>query len=274
MASTYSLRFRLNFQAPGDNLNTWGAILNTGVFQLMEDAIAKRVAFALSGPKTLTSVNGAGDEARCAFLDITGGTGGSITAPSVEKLYVVRNGASGDVAMTTGAGTTATFKPGEIGWAVGDGVNFRKTLSTDYGGARISGLSDPSAAQDAATKAYVDASSFAAAAGNLPGQLSQAGKFLTTNGANASWGSAWSPANMHVSPNADAVSGTLQMATSGDVGLGGLRGGTDGSVNLINSAGGNRLATGVDGSVTARSDAGVSNLLATQAFAIASAVAL
>ena len=53
MPSTYSSRFRLNFQAPGDNLNTWGLVLNSGVFQLLEDAVAKRIAFALSGSADL-----------------------------------------------------------------------------------------------------------------------------------------------------------------------------------------------------------------------------
>ncbi len=187
MASTYSLRFRLNFQAPGDNLNTWGAVLNTGVFQLLEDALAKRVAFTLSGPKTLVSANGAGDEARCAFLDVTGGTGGAITAPSVEKLYVVRNGATGDVVVTTGAGLTATFKPGEVGWAIGDGANFRKAFATDFGGAQINGVADPTSPQMVATKAYVDAQAFSAAGGSLPGQSGSAGKTLITNGVNALW---------------------------------------------------------------------------------------
>jgi hypothetical protein len=188
MASTYSIRFRLNFQAPGDNLNIWGTVLTTGVAQLLEDALAKRVNFALSGTKTLTTVNGAADEARCMFLDITSGTGGTVTAPSVEKLYVVRNGTSGDVIVTTGAGVTATFKPGEIGFCVGDATNFRKALLTDFGAARLTSLADPVNPQDAATKAYADALAFTANAGILPAQVGNAGKYLTTNGTVASWG--------------------------------------------------------------------------------------
>jgi len=117
MPSTWSSRFRLNFQAPGENLNTWGGLLNTQVFQLLEDAIAKRVAFSLSGSKTLTTANGATDEARCAFLDVTSGTGGTITIPPLEKMYLVRNAASGAVVITTGAGASATAVAGEsAGW--------------------------------------------------------------------------------------------------------------------------------------------------------------
>lgn len=203
MASTYSLRFRLNFQAPGDNLNIWGSTLNNAVFQLLEDAMAKRVAFALSGAKTLTSVNGASDEARCAFLDVTSGTGGTITAPGVEKLYLVRNAASGDVIVTTGAGTVATFKTGEIGWTVCDATNFRKALITDFAGAaltnvaQVNGLTDPTTAQQAATKNYVDTlvstTAFTMGTFGVPISAGTAGKWLTNNGTTASWADVLAP---------------------------------------------------------------------------------
>ncbi|MCA6254583.1 MAG: hypothetical protein IM665_05925, partial [Phenylobacterium sp.] len=49
MPSSYSTSFRLNLQAPGENLNTWGTNLNAGVFQLIEDALAGAVSQALSG---------------------------------------------------------------------------------------------------------------------------------------------------------------------------------------------------------------------------------
>lgn len=185
MPSSYSTRFRWTLQASGENLNTWGQILNSGVFQLIEDALGKRVAFSLSGAKTLTTANGASDEARCAFLDITGGTGGTITAPSVEKWYLVRNNASGDVILTTGAGSTATVKPGEVGIAVGDASSFQRVQLTDFGGARITSIGDPVNPQDAASRAYVDAQAFNAV--NLPAQSGNAGKFIKTDGTTASW---------------------------------------------------------------------------------------
>lgn len=186
MASSYSTRFRLNFQAPGDNLNTWGLVLNSGVFQLLEDAMARRAAFALSGAKSLTTANGADDEARCAFLDVTGGTGGTITAPAVEKLYVVRNSAAGDVVVTTGGGATATVKPGEVVSVVSDGANFRRVQPTDMLGGRLTGLGTPLNAADAVTKAYADGLAFNSV--NLPGQgPGSVGKFVKSDGAVASW---------------------------------------------------------------------------------------
>lgn len=169
MASSYSLRFRLNYQAPGDNLNIWGTVLNTGVFQLLEDAIARRVAFTLSGAKVLTSANGAADEARCAFLDITGGTGGTITIPSVEKLYLVRNGSSGNVIVTTGAGATVTLAATEFTYVACDAVN---VVTPGF-----NGLS---------WQAYITSVAFSAS-GALPAQAGNNGKFVKTDGANATW---------------------------------------------------------------------------------------
>jgi hypothetical protein len=189
MPSSYSTSFRLNYQAPGDNLNVWGTTLNTGVFQLLEDALAGAVTQTLSGPLTLTSVNGATDQARCLALNITGGTGGTITAPGVKKLYFVRNAASGAVIVTTGAGATATFAAGEVGFCYSpDGINYyRTTVTTAFGGAILTGVGTPSAATDAATKGYVDGVAFTMAAGSLPGQGGNAGKFLSTDGTTASW---------------------------------------------------------------------------------------
>jgi hypothetical protein len=190
MPSSYSTSFRFNLQAPGENLNTWGTNLNAGVFQLIEDALAGAVSLSLSGPTALTSVNGATDQARCMALNITGGTGGTITVPGVRKLYFVRNAASGAVIVTTGAGATASFASGEVGFCYSpDGTNFyRTTTATNFGGVTLTNLGAPSANTDAATKGYVDGVAFAMAAGSLPGQTGNAGKALITNGTVASWG--------------------------------------------------------------------------------------
>jgi hypothetical protein len=169
MASTYSIRFRLNYQAPGDSLNSWGGVLNAGVFQLLEDAIAKRVAFTLSGAKVLTTALGATDEARSAFLDITGGTGGTITIPSVEKVYLVNNSSTGNAVITTGAGTTATVQSGELNFVVCDASNVR-----------------PLGINSLSLKDYITSVAMSAS-GALPAQAGNAGKFVKTDGANATW---------------------------------------------------------------------------------------
>jgi hypothetical protein len=107
----------------------------------------------------------------------------------VKKLYFVRNAASGAVIVTTGAGATASFAAGDVGFCYSpDGINYyRTTVTTAFGGAILTGVGTPSAATDAATKGYVDGVAFTMAAGSLPGQGGNAGKFLGTDGVNASW---------------------------------------------------------------------------------------
>ena len=186
MPSSYTSSLRFVLQATGENLNTWGVLNNNSMIALADYAIAGRAAFTLSGSKTLTTANGATDEARAAMLDITGGTGGTITVPAVEKLYTVRNAASGDVVVTTGGGATATIKPGEVVGVVCDAANVRRVQATDMGGVKLTGLGAPVAGTDAATKAYADALAFNEV--SLPGQgAGTVGQYVRSDGAAASW---------------------------------------------------------------------------------------
>lgn len=187
MPSSYTNSLRFVLQATGENLNTWGVLNNNSMIALADYAIAGRAAFTLSGSKTLTTANGATDEARAAMLDITGGTGGTITIPAVSKIYLVRNGASGNVVITTGGGATITIRPGESLLVFTDGTDVRSTFSTDFMGNRITNVGTPTASADAATKSYVDTTAWNLNAGILPGQGGNAGKYLTTNGSVASW---------------------------------------------------------------------------------------
>lgn len=120
MPSSYSSSARYTLQATGENNNTWGAILNSGVFQLVDDNVNGRLAFALSTTKVLTTVLGATDEARMSFLDITGGAGGAVVIPPVPKGYFIRNGAAGNVSISNGGPTPATFGPGDAGPVAAD----------------------------------------------------------------------------------------------------------------------------------------------------------
>ena len=112
MPSTFTTRNRLEKQAPGENNNSWGTILNDNMIAVADQALDGMISFSLSTGKTLTTANGASDEARCRYINITGGTGGTVTLPNVEKVYVVRNAASGTATFTTGSGTTCTVPAG------------------------------------------------------------------------------------------------------------------------------------------------------------------
>jgi hypothetical protein len=130
MPSSPTTRLRLELQAAGENDTTWGTLANT-VFSLIDFAIAGMTTFTLSGTKTLSNTNYVADEARAMFLNITSGTGGTVTIPNVEKVYVVRNNTSGDVIFTTGSGTTATIATGEFQLVVCIAGNV--VYATNYG---------------------------------------------------------------------------------------------------------------------------------------------
>ena len=81
MASTFTSRIRLNKQGDGDNPNSWGVVLNDGVISLVDDAIAAYTTIEIGSAATVTlsAVNGAGDTARSAFLEVKGSVGGTNT---------------------------------------------------------------------------------------------------------------------------------------------------------------------------------------------------
>lgn len=198
MPSSPDPLLRTELQAPGEDTNTWGGPngLNR-VITLLAQAIAGRVALTVSGPVTLTSLNYVSDQSRQAFLDCTG-TGGTITIPSVSKLYLVANGTTGNVIVNTGAGTTATIAASDIAWVACDGSNVRRGVTLDFQGQRLKNIADGTVATDAASygqnvatlaaaKLYTDQTAFNANAGILPGQPGHAGQFLSTDGSVADW---------------------------------------------------------------------------------------
>lgn len=196
MANTYTTRLRFVTQATGDNLSVWGSILNSQMIAMVDEAVAGVTSFTLSGTKVLSSANGASDESRRAVLNITGGTGGTVTIPSVTKAYLVRNATTGNVTITTGAGTTAIVPPGDYNNVFSDGTNVFLAKDYNFAGQRITGIGTPTASTDGANKSYADAilvsanqytDAVATASGNLPNQTGNSGRTLTTNGTSASW---------------------------------------------------------------------------------------
>jgi hypothetical protein len=124
MADTYTTRNRFEKMEPGAYADTWASRAN-GQFgsDLLDAAMDGVEGFALSGSLTLTTANGSSDQARKRVLNVTSGTGGTITIPNLEKAYLVRNASSGNVIITTGSGTTATIKSGNVQFVFCDGSN-------------------------------------------------------------------------------------------------------------------------------------------------------
>lgn len=183
MPSSYTPRNRFTLQATGEGLNVWGNILNEGVFGLIDYAADGVAVISASGPTTLTTANGAADQARARVLNVTATGPSTITIPSSEKLYVVR-AANAPVTITNGS-NSLTLNAGSVAWIITDGTFILPVRVTDLGGNRLTGMADPVQPTDGVNRRYADALAFNAV--NLPGQAGNGGKFTKTNGATASW---------------------------------------------------------------------------------------
>lgn len=251
MPSSYSTRLRFTLQASGENTNTWGQILNSGVFSLVDKAIAGGTTKAITGNVTLTSSNGSDDEARAAWLKLTGSTGATITIPSVEKTYLVWNASTADQVISTGAGSSATIGSEQVTAIICDGTNVMQ-LGVDGD----------------SFKDYVDAQAFAALNGDLPAQTGNAGKYLGTDGSAASW------TDFGYNYVRGASSAALYLKTASGTTLGSFVSSSSGTHGFTNSAGDNRFTVSSTGVATAYADGDATgDVLATQDFAIAMAVA-
>lgn len=190
MPSSWSPSLRFELQLTGDNINLWGERLNTALSRA-DYAIAGWLTKPLAGDAVLSVSNSEADEARAAMIKFTGTLAmtAAVTIPAVSKTYLVWNATDRTVILRTGAGTTVGVDAGDIAWIACDGANVR---TPGYGGLSI--------------KEYVAAAGFSNV--ELPAQAANAGKFLKTDGANATW---QAPAATDLSDYLTAIKG-LQVA--------------------------------------------------------------
>ena len=114
MATTnFTTSLKLALPTTGDLTGTWGQTVNDSITTLLDTAVAgnfpKDMA-ALGTDWTLTSNNGATDEARYAVLIPYGTTGATrnINAPKVSKTYIIINKTNASVIIRGGPTTPTT----------------------------------------------------------------------------------------------------------------------------------------------------------------------
>lgn len=226
MTTTATTRNRLAKYATGAKRYTWGAGLNGEVFDLIDESLDGVETIDLTGNLTLSATNYVSDQARnrgLKFTDTGAALSGDVTVtlPSNEKIYWIVNDTGQSVILDAG-GTTGTIETGRRKWVsidasnnvdvgedgadkeyVDTGLNLKANLA---GGNAFTGaqtfdsllsyntdLSGSYTDRSLVDKAYVVGLAFDAV--DLPGQTGNAGKFLTTDGTNASWATlavAWS----------------------------------------------------------------------------------
>jgi hypothetical protein len=127
MASTFTPLLKFNKPALGDT--GWGTAVNGGFTDLADSAIAGTTTLSTDVDVTLTTANGAADQARQMILNCTGSRAAqrTITAPAASKVYVVINGTTGDFGVKiVGAGpTTGVVVPnGRMAVVAWNGTDF------------------------------------------------------------------------------------------------------------------------------------------------------
>ena len=117
----------------GDLSGTWGTTVNTAITDLLDDAVAGTVTLSANADVTLTTTNGADNQARNAVILWTasnGATTRNITAPAQSKTYIVINAGTGSVVIRgSGPTTGVTIPSGARAMVAWNGSDFVKIVS-------------------------------------------------------------------------------------------------------------------------------------------------
>lgn len=148
MSSTFSSRLRLELIGAGEQSGAWNNTTNTNLGTLLDEAVAGVAPITLSSTAyTLDESNGASDEARQAVLVFSGTPGGvaTITCPTVEKTYIIKNATSGGnkITVKTSAGGSPVgvdIPNGSIAVVYTDGADFFNAVKELAAGATSAGV--------------------------------------------------------------------------------------------------------------------------------------
>ena len=115
----------------GDLSGTWGTTVNDAITDLLDDAVAGTTTLSADADVTLSTTNGANNQARSAVLLCNGATTRNITAPAQSKAYIVINAGTGSVVIrgagpTTGVTVVSGYKV-LVAW---NGSDFVKVASS------------------------------------------------------------------------------------------------------------------------------------------------
>lgn len=124
MPSTYSPSLKIELIGDGEQVGTWGQTTNNNLGSLLEQAITGITTVNVtSGDVTLTSYNGAVDEARSSVLNVTGAPGvvRNVVIPNQKKTYLVKNTSDAAIGIKTSAGAAQSVGTNSQSLMVCDG---------------------------------------------------------------------------------------------------------------------------------------------------------
>jgi hypothetical protein len=164
--TNFSPLLGLALPTTGDLQGTWGTTVNDSITNLIDSAVAGTTTLSSNVDVTLSTTNGAANQARNAIILWTasnGATTRNITAPAQSKAYLVINAGTGSIVIRgSGPTTGVTVAAGVRALVAWNGSDFVKivsnpvTLTTDVSGVLPAanggtGLSNPSTAGNVLT---------------------------------------------------------------------------------------------------------------------------
>jgi hypothetical protein len=131
--TNFSPLLGLALPTTGDLSGTWGTVVNTSITDLIDSAIAGTTTLSVDADVTLSTTNGAANQAREAIILWTasnGATTRNITAPAQSKTYIVINAGTGSVVIRgSGPTTGVTIPSGARAMVAWNGSDFVKIVS-------------------------------------------------------------------------------------------------------------------------------------------------
>jgi hypothetical protein len=132
--TNFSPLLGLALPTTGDLSGTWGTVVNDAITGLLDSAIAGTTTLSADTDVTLSTTNGAANQARNAIIlwTATGTVTRNITAPAQSKAYFVINatgGTQGIVIRGAGPTTGVTIPAGARALVAWNGSDFVKIVS-------------------------------------------------------------------------------------------------------------------------------------------------
>jgi len=131
--TNFSPLLGLALPTTGDLSGTWGSVVNVSITDLIDSSIAGTTTLSADTDVTLSTTNGAANQAREAIILWTasnGATTRNITAPAQSKTYIVINAGTGSVVIRgSGPTTGVTIPSGARAMVAWNGSDFVKIVS-------------------------------------------------------------------------------------------------------------------------------------------------
>jgi len=177
--TNFSPLLGLALPTTGDLQGTWGVTVNDSITSLLDSAVAGTTTLSADADVTLSTTNGAANQARNAVILWTasnGATTRNITAPAQSKAYLVINAGTGSIVIRGSGPTTGVTVPtGNRALVVWNGSDFVLLSMTNTSGLVPAanggtGLSSPSTAGNVLTSTGTGWTSSAPAGGVSAGK--------------------------------------------------------------------------------------------------------